>query len=104
MGTRLSFGRHKEDDAAGIRSYSSEANSRNAKGEMGYRNMKRTFRGYSTVNHTTNFVEPAREQDPHWVPVGRFNEACLDRRMRGPPRANGQVPFRNLTRHVWTEE
>ncbi|KAK9700898.1 hypothetical protein QE152_g30966 [Popillia japonica] len=34
MGTRLSFGRHKEDDAAGIRSYSSEANSRNAKGEM----------------------------------------------------------------------
>ncbi|KAK9732137.1 hypothetical protein QE152_g12989 [Popillia japonica] len=62
--------------------------------------MDRTFRGHSTVNHRTNFVVPAREQDPHWVPVGRFNEACLDRRMRGPPRADGQVPFRSHTQTI----
>ncbi|KAK9674655.1 hypothetical protein QE152_g40952 [Popillia japonica] len=66
----------------------------------GYRNMNRTFRGHSTVNHTTNFVEPAREQDLHWVPVGRFNEACLDRRVRGPPREDGQVPFRTHTQTI----
>ncbi|KAK9679898.1 ISXO2-like transposase domain [Popillia japonica] len=64
----------------------------------GYRTINQTFRnGHTTVNHSTNFVEPVRIQDPLWVPVGRFTEACLDNRMRGPPLEDGLVPFRSHT-------
>ncbi|KAK9732187.1 hypothetical protein QE152_g12990 [Popillia japonica] len=150
MGTCVGFGRHKQDDAAGIRCYSSEENSRNTKGGRrvlvyhvdvrshlctdmwaayrnmdrtfrghvdvrshlctdmwaAYRNMDRTFRGHSTVNHRTNFVVPAREQDPHWVPVGRFNESIIVQTLWSLHANKIRIGCQSvdLTRHVWTEE
>ncbi|KAI4455451.1 isxo2-like transposase domain [Holotrichia oblita] len=70
-------------------------------GWAAYRNIGQTFRrGHTTVNHRIQFLEPVRAEDPTWVPVGRYHEACLDGRWRGPPAENGLIPFRSHTQTI----
>jgi hypothetical protein len=40
------------------------------------------YHGHGVVNHTTNFVNPPRDEDPLWV--SGFNNECLDRNFVGP--------------------
>lgn len=47
-----------------------------------------------------NFLNPARDEDPLWIPVGRFHPECLDQQWIGPPPEAGMQPFRNRTQNI----
>lgn len=72
----------------------------------GYEKIDRAFRrGHTVVNQSTIFKDPC-EDDLLWVPAGRFNEACLYRKWKGPPNENGFVPMRSHTMNIdrcWRE-
>lgn len=71
-------------------------------GWLGYNGCANLFNGHGVVNHSQNFVNPPRDQDPLWVAPGRFNNECLDRQWTGPPPRNtpNYEPFRIHTQHI----
>ncbi|KAI4459394.1 isxo2-like transposase domain [Holotrichia oblita] len=58
------------------------------------------FNNHGVVNHNEMFLNPRRNEDPLWVPIGRFADACLDRQWVGPAAIPGYVPFRNHTQGI----
>lgn len=64
-----------------------------------YTTCGQAFSGHGTVNHSRSFINPPRNQDPLWVPLGRFHEACLDKQWMGPFPAPNVVPVRYHTQN-----
>ncbi|XP_030767683.1 uncharacterized protein LOC115891370 isoform X2 [Sitophilus oryzae] len=58
------------------------------------------FSGHGTVNHSVNFLNPARDDDPLWMPAGRFHENCLDEAFNGPVPNVNMVPIRYHTQNI----
>jgi hypothetical protein len=64
-----------------------------------YRACNIVFAGHGRVNHSVNFINPPRDQDPIWVDAGRFNVECLDKQWSGPIPRPGVEPFRVHTQN-----
>ncbi|KAI4470869.1 signal recognition particle 54k protein srp54 [Holotrichia oblita] len=60
----------------------------------------RHFNGHGVVNHSHQFLNPVREEEPLCVPAGRFAPECLDKQWVGPPTIPGHVPFRDHTQNI----
>lgn len=68
-------------------------------GWRGYFGCDQYFSGHGVVNHSTNFLNPPKNQDPLFVPAGRFHAECLDKQWTGNI-APGMTPFRNHTQNI----
>lgn len=66
----------------------------------GYNDCNEVFNGHGRVNHSQNFLDPPKEEPPHWAPPGRFDEKCLDSNWNEPPPQPGMQPYRNHTQTI----
>ncbi|KAJ8927788.1 hypothetical protein NQ314_019667 [Rhamnusium bicolor] len=66
-----------------------------------YAKCRLVFNDHGKVEQPNYLVEqPTEEKHPLWMPVGRFNEECLNLEWKHPPPRPGMQPFRNNTDNI----